>query len=162
MLKDIKWYFSEVYAKYYVIFYPFYFMFFCQIFFPRYLVISDIFSHCAATKGEWTHLKTKGTSLLVQWIIIHLPVQGTWVQSLVWETSTCHRATKAHEPQLLSPHTASTKACAPRACVPRQEKPPQWETHPLLQRSAPAHCTRESLCAAMKTQHNQKKKRKKG
>ena len=89
-------------------------------------------------------------------------MQGTWVQSLVWETFTCHRATKAHEPQLLSPHTASTKACAARACAPRQEKPPQWDTHPLLQRAAPAHCTRESLCTAMKTQHNQKKGKKDG
>lgn len=34
MLKDINWHFSDVYAKYYVIFYPFYFMLFCQIFFP--------------------------------------------------------------------------------------------------------------------------------
>lgn len=64
MLKDINWYFSDVYAKYYVIFYPFYFMFFCQ-FFSHHLVISDSFSRCTATKGEWTHLKTKGTSLVV-------------------------------------------------------------------------------------------------
>ena len=35
-----------------------------------------------------------GTSLVVQWLRIHLPVQGIWVQSLVWEDRTCHRATK--------------------------------------------------------------------
>ena len=34
------------------------------------------------------------TSLLVQWIRIHLPGQGTWVQSLVLEDSTCCGATK--------------------------------------------------------------------
>ena len=35
------------------------------------------------------------TSLVVQWIRIHLPVQGTRVQSLVWEDSACQTATVA-------------------------------------------------------------------
>ena len=34
------------------------------------------------------------TSLVVQRLGICLPVQGTWVQSLVQEDFTCHRATK--------------------------------------------------------------------
>ena len=34
------------------------------------------------------------TSLVAQWIRIHLPMQGTQVQSLVREDSTCHGATK--------------------------------------------------------------------
>ena len=34
------------------------------------------------------------TSLVAQWIETHLPVQGTWVQSLVWEDSTCCGASK--------------------------------------------------------------------
>ena len=34
------------------------------------------------------------TSLVVQWIGIHLPMQGTWVWSLVQEDSTCFRAAK--------------------------------------------------------------------
>ena len=43
---------------------------------------------------KW-HLETKvWTSLVVQWIRIHLPMQETWVQSLVWEDPICHRATK--------------------------------------------------------------------
>ena len=42
------------------------------------------------------------TSLVVQWIKIHLPIQGTWVGSLVQEDPTCHGATK--------PWTAPTKA----------------------------------------------------
>ena len=33
-------------------------------------------------------------SLVVQWLRIHLPMQGTRVQALVWEDSTCHGATK--------------------------------------------------------------------
>ena len=34
------------------------------------------------------------TSLVAQWMGIHLPGQGTWVQSLLREDSTCHGATK--------------------------------------------------------------------
>ena len=33
------------------------------------------------------------TSLVVQWIRICLPMQGTWVRSLVWEDPTCFGAT---------------------------------------------------------------------
>ena len=36
----------------------------------------------------------KGTSLVIQWLRIHLPMQGTQVRSLVWEDPTCHKATK--------------------------------------------------------------------
>ena len=64
----------------------------------------------------------EGASLAVQWLRIHLPMQGTWVQALVQEDPTCRRATKpmhhnywactleptshnywAHAPQLLKP-----------------------------------------------------------
>ena len=34
------------------------------------------------------------TSLVVQWLRISLPVQGTWVRSPVREDSTCRGATK--------------------------------------------------------------------
>ena len=34
------------------------------------------------------------TSLVAQWIRICLPMQGTLVQSLVWDNSTCRRATQ--------------------------------------------------------------------
>ena len=34
------------------------------------------------------------TSLVVQWLRIHLPMQGAWVRSLVWEDPTCLEATK--------------------------------------------------------------------
>ena len=37
---------------------------------------------------------TLRTSLVVQWLRICLPVQGTRVQALVREDTTCHRATK--------------------------------------------------------------------
>ena len=35
-----------------------------------------------------------GTSLVVQWLRICLPMQGTRVQALVQEDPTCHKATK--------------------------------------------------------------------
>ena len=35
-----------------------------------------------------------GTSLVVKCLRIRLPMQGTWVQALVQEDPTCHRATK--------------------------------------------------------------------
>ena len=34
------------------------------------------------------------TSLVVQWLRIHLPMQGTRVRTLVWEDPTCRKATK--------------------------------------------------------------------
>ena len=34
------------------------------------------------------------TSLVVQWLRIHLLMLGTWVQSLVQEDSTCHGVAK--------------------------------------------------------------------
>ena len=41
------------------------------------------------------HQKDKrGTSLVLQWLRIHLPVQGTRVRALVQEEHTCRRATK--------------------------------------------------------------------
>ena len=90
------------------------------------------------------------TSLVAQWLGIHLPTQGTWVQSLVQEDPTWRRATKpvhhnywactvepvshnhwARMPQLLKPE------CLARAHAPQQEKPPQWEAHAPQWRVAP-------------------------
>ena len=59
---------------------------------------------------------------MAQWLRIHLAVQGTWVQALVREDPTCHRATKpvrlgsgACEPQLLNLRATTTEASTPRA-----------------------------------------------
>ena len=46
---------------------------------------------------KWQYVLKKalcGTSLVVQWLRIHLPTQGTQVWSLVWEDYTCQGATK--------------------------------------------------------------------
>ena len=58
------------------------------------------------------------TSLVILWLRIHLPMQGTRVQSLSWEDLTYHGASKpVYVPQLLS-------QCS-RARTPQLEEPPQ-------------------------------------
>ena len=97
-------------------------------------------------------VKRDGTSLVAQWLRIHLSMQGSRVRALVREDPTCRGATKpvrynywacalepvshnywARMPQLL-------KARVPRACAPQQ-------------REATAM---RSPCTATKTQHSQK------
>ena len=82
-------------------------------------------------------LVLKDTSLyfpVVRWMRIHLSIQGTWVWLLVQEHSTYHGGTKAHEPQLLSPHEATPEAHVPKTCAPQQERPLQRETCALQQK----------------------------
>lgn len=90
---------------------------------------------CIQACFNGTNLKKKvfkkiaETSLVVEWVRIHLPMQ---VRSLVPEYFACLGATKpmhcnseTHKPQLLSLYDASTEACAPRAFSLQQEKPLQ-------------------------------------
>ena len=71
-----------------------------------------------------------GPSLVVQWLRIYLPMQGTWVHSLVQEDPMCHKATK--------PVHHNYQAQAPRACPPQQKKSLQWEAHVPQWRVVPA------------------------
>ena len=48
---------------------------------------------------------TIGTSLVAQWLRIRLPMQGTQVQSLVREDTTCHGTTKPMRHNYWGPHT---------------------------------------------------------
>ena len=76
---------------------------------------------------------SQGTLLVVQWLRICLPMQGTCVWCLAWEDSTCHGAAEpvyhndwacTLEPvshSYWSPHTLEPVLC--------KEKPPQWEAH---------------------------------
>ena len=43
---------------------------------------------------EWIKKMWCRASLVAQWLGICLPMQGTWVRTLVREDPTCHRATK--------------------------------------------------------------------
>ena len=88
-----------------------------------------------------------GASLVVQWLRIHLPMQGTQVRALAREDP--HATEQARAPQLqslrsrsrapqlpslssrarasqlLSLRATTTEARVPRAHAPQQEKPPQ-------------------------------------
>ena len=116
--------------------------------------------------GQFIKNSDGGTSLVAQWLRIHLPMQGTCVRALVWEDPTCRRATKpvchnywacalepashnywAHEPQLLKPVHLEP--------VPQQEKPRQWDASAPQQSGPLLTATREGPCAAMKTQCSQ-------
>ena len=71
--------------------------------------VNEIMKHKLPVISEWA-------SLVTQWLRIPLPIQGTWVRSLVWDP-TCGGATK--------------QAPAPRGCALQQEKPLQREAHTL-------------------------------
>ena len=42
----------------------------------------------------WWFKMANGASLVVQWLRIYLPMQGTRVRALVWEDPTCRGATR--------------------------------------------------------------------
>ena len=63
---------------------------------------------------------------MVQWLRIHLPMQRTWVPSLVWEDFTCCGATKlmGHNYGALEPVPCSREATAMRSlCMATREQP---------------------------------------
>ena len=99
-------------------------------------------------KHYFSHiLKKSKDGLIAQWLRIHLPMQGTWFWSLVWEDSTSCRATK--------PICHNYWAWAQESVL--CNKPPQWEApHHCNWRVAPMATARESPCAATKTWHRQK------
>ena len=95
----------------------------------------------------------KGTSLIVQWLRIHLPVQGMWVWSLPgWGTKIPHAVGQ------LSPHTTTTELACSRAGAPQLEslyastteptrsgaRTPQWKTPCAATKIS---CARASLVA---------------
>ena len=88
------------------------------------------------------------TSLVVQWIRICLPMQGTWVQSLIWKDPMCYRETKpcatttelvlqSRRAEITEPMSHDCWSLRPRACAPQQGKP--------LQREATAR--KKSMCS---------------
>ena len=104
------------------------------------------------------------TSPVVQWIRIHLPIEGTWVQFLTREDSTSHRETNpscrdysAYTPEPTSHNywAHMLQLLKPRPTALQREKSLQWEAHTPQPRVAPGCCTRESK--ATNTQHSQKK-----
>ena len=90
------------------------------------------------------------TSLVAQWIRIHLPVQGTWVGPLVQEDLTCHGATKPVR------HNYWTCALEPMRCSYWSL---QAESLCSATREARALQLQSSPWAAMKTRCNHKFKK---
>ena len=72
-----------------------------------------------------------GTSQVIQWLRIHLPMQGTQVWSLVQEDSTCLGTAKAMWHGYWSLCLAYEKRCSGRVCehLCAQSKPP-WDHWP--------------------------------
>ena len=75
---------------------------------------------------------------MVQWLRIHLPMQGTWFDpwsgkiQQAWEhLSPCLSS------QRLRPRAAVTETLASRARAPQREKPVQWEALAPQQRVSP-------------------------
>ena len=87
-------------------------------------------------------------SLVVQWLRIRLPMQGSRVRALVWEDPTCHGATgpvsTTTEPAHLEPVLHNGRGRDSERPAHRDEDWPPLAT------------TRESPCTETKTQHNQK------
>ena len=100
----------------------------------------------APASCQFIHWKisTEGTSLVVQWLRIHLPMQGTWVWSLVQEDATWHRATK--------PVCRKHWACALESTLRNKRCPGTTSRE-----QPPLTAARESPPKAMRTQSSQKK-----
>ena len=58
------------------------------------LSINKSFSRTTNMAQAKHEIKKLGASLVVQWLRIRLPMQGTRVRALVWEDPTCCGATK--------------------------------------------------------------------
>ena len=113
-----------------------------------------------AIPASWNCLRIKwespcrGTSLVVQYLGVCLSMQGTWVQSLVREDPTCHKATKPMCHNYWSPNTLESMLCNDRSHHSEKPLNRNW-------RAGPFSATRENPCAAAKTQHSKKKKKEK-
>ena len=59
---------------------------------PRAMLCKFVFT--LKSLGDLQKILMPGTSLVVQWLRIRLPMQGIWVRALVRGDPTCRRATK--------------------------------------------------------------------
>ena len=103
-------------------------------------------------------------SLVVQWLRIRLPMQGTRVQALVREDPTCHRATKpvrhnywACEPQLLSLHATTTEAQVPTAHALQQREVTTMRSPRTATKSSPCSPQLEKARAQQRRPNEVKK-----
>ena len=86
---------------------------------------------------------------MAQWLGICLLTQGTRVRALVWEDPTCHGATQAREPQLLSLRVWSLCSATREAAIVRGPRT-AMKSDPRLPQ------LEKALVQKTKTQHSQK------
>ena len=87
---------------------------------------------------------------MVPWWRICLPMQGTWIQSLVWEDSTCSGATKP-----VCCNYWSSCALEP---VPCNKRSIQWEAQPPPNRQLKKACAQQGRSSTDKNKQILKKK----
>ena len=113
----------------------------------------------------WFNFSKLGASLVTRWQRICLSMLEIQVQSLIQEDPTCWAATKpvrhnysrAQEPQLLSSCAATTEAHMTwNQCFTTREATTMRSPNTTTKSSLLLTATRESWCAAMKTQCSQK------
>ena len=98
--------------------------------------MSGIIQFKRSLKNSWR------TSLVVQWLRIHLPMQETWVRS--WSgRSHMMWGNWAHAPQLLSPHALEHVLCNERKLL-------QWEACTLQLHSTQLMHQRRPRAAKLK------------
>lgn len=95
-------------------------------------------SSCLMLKNQ--HMRT---SLVVQWKRICLPMQGTRVQFLIWEDSTCHRTANLGS-------TTTEPVLQNKSSHYSEKSEHHNKEQPLLT------AARESLRTTTTTQHSQK------
>ena len=91
---------------------------------------------------------------MVQWLRTCLPMQGTWLQSLVWEDSTRHGANKPEHHNHWSLHAWSP-------CSATRQLTTMRSPHTTAREQPPLAATRESPHTAFKTHlcHKELKKK---
>ena len=82
--------------------------------------------YCQMLQNSWSTslFKTLLTSLVIQWLRIFLPTQGTRVQFLVWEDPICEGATNSMQHNCWSPCALEPTLSHKRSH--RSDKPVHW------------------------------------
>ena len=94
-----------------------------------------------------THNNTVWTSLVLQWLRVHLPMQGTWTRALVWEYPTCHGATPFLHHSQWAHVRRLWKPTHPRAMRPRKGSLCREQPEPRDPWGAPARRSwRQLVC----------------
>ena len=95
---------------------------------------------------DWEVYEKLQTSLVVQWLRIHLPMEGTWVPPLVQEDCTCLGATRpvcyhysAFMPQLWKPTFSRARVLQQEKSLPGEAHAPQLESSPHSLQLEKAH-----------------------